>query len=455
MTYSPFQDSYIEALTEESLQELLTEKVTEGYYVEYKRELPAPKKIAKSLASFANTYGGWYIVGVETDEHNVANQISGFSKSENHDPISSIRDAARHHIDPTPLFFSKVITLQSERLVVIVHIPENQECPYITKDGRLYRRTSDCSEPIPENNRHALDQLVERGKEVSKKFARFSQDNRILGVEEQKEWLNIYLSPYPLGLIEKPELLSREGVQELIEKSKNPINLLSLEAEDRDKDRASISANIEFNAAQLTPTSVVLKNASLQNEMFNTSSIELDIIGRAKLRIALEKIDMNSEILPHLKSRRTKRELEKRLFDVGHPGEIEAKFIDIGKLWLTIAVLTSFYQEWIESSTSTNEFNIAIEIDGVHKCVPFYDHELWGKYVETLGLPVLLRNTIRIPEDESKSIKMSESSNIWMSLCLRTCAAFGITYDFLLDAIGPVILEAAKIPYEDTQKKEI
>ena len=39
--------------------------VPEGWYVEYKREVPSPKPLAKAVAAFANTYGGWLFLGIE------------------------------------------------------------------------------------------------------------------------------------------------------------------------------------------------------------------------------------------------------------------------------------------------------------------------------------------------------------------------------------------------------
>ena len=164
VTYTPFSKDPTERLEEADLTTLVTQSVAEGYYVEYKRELPAAPKIAKSIAAFANTYGGWYLVGVKTDQHNVAISIDGFLSEESHDPIAVIRDAVRHHIDPVPLLFPQVVPLSGNRLACVVYVPGNQATPYVTKDGRIYRRTSDASEPVAENNRYALDELVERGR---------------------------------------------------------------------------------------------------------------------------------------------------------------------------------------------------------------------------------------------------------------------------------------------------
>ncbi len=103
MVYNPFKKPIREPLTPEDLEDLVTNTVSEGYNVEYKGTLPASKKIAHTIASFANTYGGWYIVGVTTDGHNIAQQITGFSLDDYHDPIASVRDSIRLGINPVPV----------------------------------------------------------------------------------------------------------------------------------------------------------------------------------------------------------------------------------------------------------------------------------------------------------------------------------------------------------------
>ena len=46
MTYNPFEKTIGETLDKEDLNILITEQVAEGYYVEYKREMPKTTKIA-------------------------------------------------------------------------------------------------------------------------------------------------------------------------------------------------------------------------------------------------------------------------------------------------------------------------------------------------------------------------------------------------------------------------
>jgi hypothetical protein len=55
--YTPF-DKDLGALSAADLLVLRT--IAEGWFVEYKRECPAARDIAKSLCAFANHMGGWF-----------------------------------------------------------------------------------------------------------------------------------------------------------------------------------------------------------------------------------------------------------------------------------------------------------------------------------------------------------------------------------------------------------
>jgi len=204
MTYTPFEKS-LEELTASDLESLIKNEITEGYWIEYKSEFQPSKKIAKSIASFANTYGGWYFIGVEADKtKNVATKICGFNLAEIPNPIDKFRESIKANIDPVPIFHSMLIEIGSGKCVLVAQIPDNQETPFITKEGRIYRRVSDSSDPVSEDNRYAIDRLVDNGKELEKRFGEFCTDEReFCEAEENQSWVNIFLSPYPLGIIER------------------------------------------------------------------------------------------------------------------------------------------------------------------------------------------------------------------------------------------------------------
>ena len=61
LRYNPFS-KHLDDLEPSDLS--ILRDVAEGWYVEYKIAVPSPNSIAKSISSFANTYGGWLFYGV-------------------------------------------------------------------------------------------------------------------------------------------------------------------------------------------------------------------------------------------------------------------------------------------------------------------------------------------------------------------------------------------------------
>ena len=66
--YNPF-NKIISEIKYEDLEKLIKNNISEGWFIEYKSSFPKNKKIADSIASFANSEGGWYIVGIEEKEN--------------------------------------------------------------------------------------------------------------------------------------------------------------------------------------------------------------------------------------------------------------------------------------------------------------------------------------------------------------------------------------------------
>ena len=174
MTYSPFG----KALTELQPTDLVPLKsVSEGWYVEYKRVLISATALAKAVSAFANTYGGWLFLGVKEKSKNesVAGEFPGIPEKEVDKALQRLRQSAAEHLNPTPFFETRVlrgpcveIGLAEGTSVVAIEIPQSHTAPHIHKDGRIYRRVGDGSEPKPETDRFILDQLWRRADSIRK-----------------------------------------------------------------------------------------------------------------------------------------------------------------------------------------------------------------------------------------------------------------------------------------------
>ena len=214
-TFNPFEKE-IRELKFSDLELLRENNISEGAYIEYKSDFPSNTKIAHSIASFANMYGGWYITGIKTDDDNVPNDFSGFELSKHPNQKETIRNIAVSHINPFPLFDSKLIKVDDERVILAVLIHESLEPPHITKDGRIYRRNGEGGDPVAENDRYAIDRLYDRSKRFKEIVEDFCQNKiNISKPQSQQGWLEMYLMTYPLGKLSIDNFLRKEYIDSI------------------------------------------------------------------------------------------------------------------------------------------------------------------------------------------------------------------------------------------------
>lgn len=423
MTYNPFKNPF-DILTADDLGSLINNEITEGYWIEYKSEFQPSKKISKSIASFANTYGGWYFIGVKADKtKNTATDICGFKLAEIPDPIDKLRESIKANIDPVPVFHSKLIEIGSGKAVLVVQIPENQETPFITKEGRIYRRVSDSSDPVPEDNRYAIDRLVDNGRELAKRFAEFCIDERTFSeAEEHQSWVNIFLSPYPLGIIERDDMLSSEGIEKLIHLSQIPIKIYL------NTTKEIGTGNLPFNAGQLGVGSVILKQADPSKMAFNSLSVEFFMDGRAKLFIPLKYMQgLHNVNINNFKSPEVRQALTTIVKSDEQYDSALIRFFDIQALWTTVTILLNFYQEWYGKALEQNSLRAAITIGNTWRSSPFCDADEWGIYVQKFGLPVQNTDFIRIPNQKGKGL--IAKFPLWTMICPFIGMGFGLPID--------------------------
>lgn len=168
MDFNPF-DKPIQEVEFDDLETLEEENVAEGLYVEYKREFPSAEAVAKVIASFANTHGGYFFIGIaDEDVTNIAQGQIGVNTNERTQPKEDVRNIARDHLDPTPDFIIRAIRRPdySDYVILIIEVPESRNVPHIQSDGKIYVRTGEASNPIePETDRWSIDRLYRRREE--------------------------------------------------------------------------------------------------------------------------------------------------------------------------------------------------------------------------------------------------------------------------------------------------
>ncbi|MAC96750.1 MAG: transcriptional regulator [Flavobacteriales bacterium] len=109
----------------------------ESEQLEYKAVLPPSRSIAKIISSFANTNGGFIVLGVA--ELNGKIEVVGLSEDFN---ATGIVDKAINIMSPKPEVVHKYIAHNGKRLYVIKVDKANEQ---ITVDGKLHIRKGDRS----------------------------------------------------------------------------------------------------------------------------------------------------------------------------------------------------------------------------------------------------------------------------------------------------------------------
>ena len=95
----------------------------EGEQLEFKKKTTHPTRIARTLASLANTHGGQVLVGVEDD-----GRVVGVRDAE--EEMFVLRDAATHYIDPPLTLSFHEIETEDGLIVLIVSVAESQHKPH-------------------------------------------------------------------------------------------------------------------------------------------------------------------------------------------------------------------------------------------------------------------------------------------------------------------------------------
>ena len=144
----------IDEITEEDIENLILNKEREGKTLEYKRDFPdntddSKKKYLASIASFANSFGGDLIFGVEENRDTGEPTNHEGIECQNQDQvilrlIQLIRDGIEPII-PTNLIKTKVITQENLKVILIIRIIRSRLRPHrikFQKSHKFYSRAS-------------------------------------------------------------------------------------------------------------------------------------------------------------------------------------------------------------------------------------------------------------------------------------------------------------------------
>lgn len=179
--------------------ETFCQKWPEGVRVEYKQEIA---HIPKIVSAFANTQGGIFIVGVETnrDKNEVIFPIEGISKRK--DIEEQIQQSALTGIYPgvIPDIIKVVEVPTTENVVVVIRVNESPHAPHaIQNSTKTYIRTGSITQPYELADMDRIQYMFKRREDAQVGTRQIP--NRI---EERTQQLNSGQGVPSITLIAKP-----------------------------------------------------------------------------------------------------------------------------------------------------------------------------------------------------------------------------------------------------------
>ena len=386
LEYSPF-DKVIHDLKPYDLAVL--RNVPEGWYVEYKCQMVKATALAKEVSAFANMYGGWLFLGVQEQggDNSVADEFPGISKEEVEGALQSLRHSAADHLNPTPFFEPKVlwgpcteIGLAEGNAIIAVEIPQSHTTPHVHKDGRIYRRVADGSEPKPETDRFVLDQLwrradslrektrkwVERDPEFSQGEAEVPYVRVLLCVDPWRQrdpWLRV---PFP----EIRRILTGHATADI---PSVPFDTVHTMAE------GIIARQLKGN----DPHDYVL-----------TWRLKRDL----SCDIIIPLWSYSASVPEGFPIEFNAYQYAERFIDIlKKHGYSQPRIADLNFLLNTLSGVVSTYRRLLKLADADGEFYFKARILHAWRMAPFIDVEMAMAEFETSGLPMMMDSTVTVP----------------------------------------------------------
>lgn len=376
----------------EDLQRLKT--INEGWFIEYKSSNPGAKKIANSIASFANTYGGFYFLGIESlHNNNLSFKFDGVPDSPN-----IIHDSVRGNVNPFPYFEVYPIKVNEKNNVIMVHVLEGENTPYISYDGRIYRRQESSSEPLFQTDRFIIDNLFNKHSEIEKEKDKFRNINYFFSREENEiPYFIAYANLIPWHNFELKEFNQKNFLNELRTIFNNTV---SFNIKYNDEDIIKITGDLSFDNIFRYYNSICLKQ--ILNNYINLNCLTLEIDKYANIKIL---IPLEYKVKENLINDQPVFNNYFLTNNITCSNSI--KFIDLTKLKNVLTILLCNYFELLKKYEYCNNLEFRFETLNCQNTSLYITNKKYIDHIKEYGIPICLKGSQVFPE-KAKEINFDE-----------------------------------------------
>ena len=383
--YNPF-DKELDVLEAADLGALRS--VSEGWYVEYKRELPSASSIAKSVSAFANTYGGWIFYGISESsrEDATAGGFVGIERQFVDTANQRIRQAVANGMNPAAHFEIRAIWgpsveigLREDRAIVCVQVPWSPNAPHVHRSGHIYRRVADGSEPRPEHDRFVLDQLFRRSEGVRKDVKNWvKRDPEFSQGESERPYLRLLLGVDLWG--DRGAWCSIDGAQieEILRRSSGTIGAIPF-----DTVYTTAGGFVGRQVVGNDPHSLTL-TWKFRRRLISDIFIPLNVFGPS------HPSSLTGALAGYQFAGRFAEILQRQ-------GHRNPKVTDLNYLFNTLSAIVEVNRSLLAASGWTDSFFAKARLLNVWRTVPFIDDAQVLDRFDLMGTPMCLESKVTAP----------------------------------------------------------
>lgn len=419
--FNPFNCD-IQNINESKLNVLIENSIAESWYIEYKDALiNDSKKLAKSISAFANAEGGWYFMGVKSDQKtNEAIEISGVDTSEERDLADRISKMIIGNISPKPDFEIKIIELNSGKSVIIIKVEEGIEPPYITSSGTILQREHNANNPV--RDRYLIEKMYEKAKVNQERLERFTSfdygETKGQGDSDQA-YLELYLFPSPYNSFSFERYFEPDFFTKVADSFFNGMAFTL----DIDGEKYETGLNLSFNAIYSSFDSLVLRPIKDESIIYKGTTVELFRNGNMKLLLPLYTFKLknaphwydNSEALNYLLDRFCpfEEKYEQNFYPLGKSKDSPNKIlerkdsgfsdwfqlIDGHELILIVLYMINMYRTILADNDFPEDHLLGFRarIENSWRKMIFFDNSKYLEAIKKFNIPVTPKKDIEIP----------------------------------------------------------
>ncbi len=418
-TFNPF-DKDIHKVRVTDLQKLVENRATEGWYLQYLPSFPDDDTLGRAVASFANSDGGWIVIGVQAGDDRTARKITGFDRNVAHRPNEKARDLILHQVTPVPPFESRLIKYSDKAEVLVIYVERGDEAPYLTHTGTIYRRDNSASQPVPENDRYAIAKLYERSGEVDESIEAFSH-NPFANPGPHCQ-LEGYVYTQPINKYRLEGFMNRAFIKALRKRFASVAETLPGYL-----DFDNFSTSHGSYILRLTPAPKDYTSMSVVLELFHN--------GNLKVFIPLEGMPIPATEEDLYQVKKQFKHLEPFQDQVGRPQMAQLRVIDGYKILVTFTVLLEQYLGLLRQKGYVNPLKLRFRLTNARNTLLFFDNKGYLAYLSEYGPPICFKDQVEIPHfgrGNAFEVPIAESPMVFIGLLF---GALGLPPAFLPNAM--------------------